>query len=177
MVQASSMAVASWREDDDVNIVFCDKCGYWYMNHQLPAGNGLYLQCWVESAVWICVRRATSVALLEVFLPPDALNVRQCWAISSWQTVLRKQCSGTFILDFQDGEKYTFLIEAIHRITFCYKNRTLYQSGRENWKHNETICYSFNNALINQRETITCVLTIQCGRTECSHDSAGHIEW
>lgn len=69
------------------------------------------------------VFRAISVTLLSLFLPPYILSIRPCSAVSCLQTLLRKQSSGTSILDIQDSEKYTCLIEATQSIKFCYENQ------------------------------------------------------
>lgn len=130
-----------------------------------------YSSCARQTTKCVTVRRVTSVALLGLFLPPEIISVRPCWAVSYWQTLLRKQHFGTFILDFQDSEKYTSVIEATHYITSYYENRTVYQSWRENRKHKETICYSFKNVVINQRDKISCALTMWCGKLEISHVS------
>lgn len=76
-----------------------------------------------------------------------------------------KRRSVTIILDFQDGEKFTSVIVAPQFITFCYENWAVYQSGMENRKTIETICYSFKNDVIYQREKITCALKMWSRRT------------
>lgn len=46
------------------------------------------------------------MALLRLFLPPDALKIRPCFAVSSLTEPPDKQSSDTFALEFQDGEEY-----------------------------------------------------------------------
>lgn len=79
------------------------------------------------------VRRTTSVVRLGwVFLRTPSVSEPAEQVPVPWPT-WESNAHGTFILDCQDGDKCTSVIEATKSIIFCNKNPntlTLYQSGK-----------------------------------------------
>lgn len=167
MIQNTSVATASWRGHDDITFVF-------FVTHEDPsmllATNLLgtdSISCFGQTTECKSMTRTTSVALLRLYFPPNALSIRLCWAISCWQTVLRKQHCGTLVLEFQMGRRWE--IHLFHWSNTIYKIllwKLVTLSVREGKPKTQ-----WNNMLLLQechehpKRKITRVLPMRCGRT------------
>lgn len=178
MGQGTSLAVASWIWDDDVTVVLL-----WHMN---------ILTCGWSGGCWAHIK----APVLSRYQSVSLWGERPLWFFSVWAFLLTPTASdpaeqfpvtrpswesnahGTFILHFQDGEKYNSVIEATHSITFCYENLRLCQSGKgnsiaqcDNMLHLQEWC--------DQPKEKRSHVGWQCDveEVEHSHVSDGNIEW